>query len=303
MSGMVVSITGTGFRATGRRPPTEVAGRRGSARGMHGLARLAASARAWPVATLVLVPAFFHPGALAPDQMSALGFAVFGLLLCLSGAALLASPTTSPETAGSVALRILGAPLLLLGLFLAALPGPGIAVPAALVALCQAARHATPPLHPAARLLLTGLAAALAFDVGTIILGIARGADLLGWAAAVAVFGELLGGRADLLLGDDHSLPGRRRSAARRDAALGLAALAGLSLYFTRLPPAVAIDGWAAITTYAAFAFFLLALWRGLRHPAAEQPDPVLLASVAGWALSSGFANGSVPAGSPLAGW
>ncbi len=301
---MAASIADAGFRGAVRKPPGEAVSIRRSARVTEGSAGLAASARAWPVAALALVPAFFHPGALVLDQMSSLAFAVFGLLLCLSGTVLLAAAPPSPSAgAATEAIRILGAPLLLSGLLLAAVPGPGIAVLAALVALCRATRHATPPLHPAARLLLTGVAAALAFDIGTIVLGMPRGADLLAWAAAVAIFGELLGDRVDLLLRDDPSLLGRRRSAARREAALGFAALAALALYFLRLPPDTATTGWATVAAYAAFAFFLLALWRGLRAPAVDQPDPLLLGAVAGWALSSGFANGSALPGSALAGW
>ena len=301
MSGMVADLAGGGrFEVRRAIARTAAGSRRGRLRAAA--ARMAAPAQSWPVVLFVLVPAFFFRGPLASDQALALGFVFFGMVMSVSGAALLAAGPRSPD-GGTAAGRILGAPVMLLGLLLAAMPQPGMAVLAASVALCQAARYAVPPLPSPARLLLTALSAALALDAGATVLGMPRGFDLVAWAAAVAMFGELVAGKGDLVLRGADSLPGRRHSATCREIALGLAGLAALVLYLMRLPPPATGTLWETLAAYAAFAFFLTALWRGLRSRAGEGPDPLMLAAVAGWALGTGFAHGSVFRGLPLDMW
>lgn len=298
MSGMVASLAGSGgVGSRGERAATVA-----KPQPARILARLAVPARGWPVVLLAIAPAFLFRGPLAAEQVLALAFAFLGLLLTLFGTGLLAAcrqPSGGGEGGSG---RIFGVPFLLLGLAIAAMPAPGIAVLAALMALCHATRHAVPPLPLLARLLLTAFTAALAFDAGTIALNMTRSLDLVAWAGAVAVFGELAVGQGDLVLHRNAAPQPPSRAAARRDLALGLAALAAVALYLMRLPQAGMDTPWEAGAGYAALAFFLLALWRGYRPNAASQGDPLLIGAIAGWALSSGFAHGSALQGLPLAG-
>ena len=298
MSGTVADLAGRGRfaieAATGR--PLQPSLRR---RTLCAAARAMAPVDGWPVALFALLPAFFSPGPLAAERMGSLLLVSVALFLILTGAGLLAAtPRTAPER--STAGRIMGAPVLLSGLFAAAFVAPGIAVLAAAVALCQTTRHTVPPLPTAVRPLLTAGAAALAFDAGTLVLGSARAPEVLAWIGAVAAFGELLVAKDDLLLERGAPLMRRHHRAIRRDLALGLVGLAALTLYLMRLPPADVTTLWGTLAAYAAFLFFLVALWRGLRPGAGAAADPVIIAAVAGWALSSGFAHGSGWAGGSL---
>ncbi len=303
MSGMVASLAGNGGVGSGGGCVSATAAKpRPALRLGQALARLAVPAQGWPIVLLAIAPAFLFRGPLASEQVLALAFACLGLLLTLFGVGLLAACRAPSGGKESGTGRIFGVPFLLLGLAIAAMPAPGIAVLAALMALCHAARHAVPPLPLLARLLLTAFAAALAFDAGTIALAMTRSLDLVAWAGAVAAFGELAVGRGDLVLHRNNLSEPPSHASARRDAALGLAALAAVALYLMRLPETGMGTPWEAGAGYAALAFFLLALWRGHRPHAATAGDPLLIGAIAGWALSSGFAHGSALQGLPLAG-
>ncbi len=255
--------------------------------------RLAIAVRGMPLVLLVLLPAFFHIGALQPARTADLLLLLLAFATIHLAVILLAAPAVRRE--GMPDLRLLGVPLLPAGLALAARGGHEALLPAGLFALVQAARWLVPAPPPPVELLLVAAAGALCFDAGASATVLDGSPELLLWAAALACFARMATDRRDLALPAGGGAVGERPDGRLWEMGQGFAAL------FTLLFSIVHVAGrppgtvWQTAALYASLLFLLALLWRGWQRPPDPESglDPAWVVGFIGWALTTTVAHQS----------